>query len=57
MNNSHIDECKSLNPCERKVPYDNIFSGELGELKYLIDILKENELKNENHDLAQDSTL
>ena len=57
MNYSHLYECKSLNPCERKVPYNNIFSGRLSELKYLIDILKENVLKYENYTMSQDSTL
>ena len=57
MNNSHLYDCKALNPCERKVPYNKIFSGRLSELKYLIDILKENELKYENYTLAQDITL
>ena len=57
MKNSHLYECKSLNHSEKKVPYSKIFYWRLSELKYLIDILKENELKYENYTLAQDITL
>ena len=46
-----------MNNSEKTIPYNKIFSGRLSELKYLIDILKENEIKFENYTQAQDITL
>ena len=57
MNNTHLFECQFLNKSEKTIPYNNIFSGRLSELKYWIDILKENEIKLENYTQAQDITL
>ena len=57
MNNSHLFECKSLNNSEKTIPYNKIFSGRLIELKYLINILNQNEEKFVNYTQAQDIIL
>ena len=54
MTNSHLYECKILNNTDRRVSYNNIFEGRLCELKYITNILIENQNKFELYTLAQD---
>ena len=54
MENNHLYECKVLNSLEKKVSYDKIFSGRIIEMKNVINILTENELKHEYFNQAQD---
>ena len=57
MENSHLYECKILNNSEKKVSYDKIFSGRLIEMKNVINILTENEVKHEYYTQAQEVIL
>ena len=54
VTNSHLYEFKILNNIERKVLYSKIFEGRLCEMKYILNILLENQNKLELLTLAQD---
>ena len=56
MTNSHLYDCKILNHIERKVPYNRLFEGRLCEMKYIVNILMENQKNLELFTLAQDSS-
>ena len=55
ITNKHLYECKVLNNIEKKIPYETIFEGRLCELKYIVNILLENQEKHERFTLAQES--
>ena len=55
MTNIHLYECQVLNNSERTVQYSKIFNGRLCELKYVVDILKENFKKHQKFTQAQDT--
>ena len=55
LNNKHLYECMVLNNSVKNIPYETIFEGRLCELKYIVNILKENQEKHERFTLAQDS--
>ena len=57
MENNRLYECKILNSLEKKVSYDKIFSERIIEMKNVINILTENELKHEYFTQAQDVIL
>ena len=54
MTNIHLYECENLNSSIKKDPYTKLFSGRICELKYLIEILNENQKKQEIFPQAQD---
>ena len=53
MTNCHLYECKIFNQSDRRIPYNNIFEGRICEMKYIINILIENQNKFEVFTLAQ----
>ena len=55
MTNKHLYECILLNNSEKKIPYETLFEGRLCELKYIVNILLENQEKPERFTLAQES--
>ena len=55
ITNKHLYECNVLNNIEKKIPYETIFEGRLVELKYIVNILLENQTKHERFTLAQES--
>ena len=55
ISNKHLYECMVLNNTKKKVPYETIFEGRLCELKYIVNILLENQEKHERFTLAQES--
>ena len=57
MNNIHLYECKILNNSEKKGNYDKIFCGRLIEMKTVVNIMIENEIKHEFFTQAQDIIL
>ena len=54
ITNEHLYYCKVLNNSNKTVEYSKIFNGRLCEMKYVINILKENHKKHENFTQAQD---
>ena len=54
LTNIHLYECQILNNIERKVPYNKIFEGRLCEMKYIVNMLLENQNKVEIFTQAQD---
>ena len=50
-------ECQLLNSSEKKVTYDKIFGGRLIEMKHVVKIMIENEIKHEFFTQAQDIIL
>ena len=54
MTNIHLYECENLNSSIKKVPYTKLFNGRICEMKYLIEILNENQKKHEQFTQAQD---
>ena len=54
VTNSHLYECQILNNIKRRVPCNNMFEGRLCEMKYIVNILMENQNKLELFTLAQD---
>ena len=57
MTNSYLYDCKHLNNSLKKAPYNNIFNGRVCEMKYLIELLNENQKKHEVYTQAQDINL
>ena len=54
MTNKHLYKCIFLNKSEKKIPYETIFEGRLCELKYIVNILLENQEKHERFTMAQE---